>query len=51
MLPSEEDDLDAAIKVVSDEKRPPCGSISYVPSVAGLIMAGEVVKDLITEKK
>lgn len=40
-----------AIKVESDEVRPPCGSVSFVPSVAGLIMAGEVVKDLITEKK
>ena len=40
-----------AIKVVSDEKRPPCGSVSFVPSVAGLIMAGEIVKDLITEKE
>ncbi len=25
----------------------PCGSISFVPSVAGLIIAGEVVKDLL----
>lgn len=40
-----------AIKVNSAEERPPCGSVSFVPSVAGLIMAGEVVKDLITEKK
>ena len=40
-----------AIKVDSDEKRPPCGSVSFVPSVAGLIMAGEIVKDLITEKE
>lgn len=27
------------------------GSISFVPSVAGLLIAGEVVKDLLTEKK
>ena len=27
------------------------GSISFVPSVAGLIIAGEVIKDLIGEKK
>ena len=27
------------------------GSISFVPSVAGLIMAGEVIKDIITDKK
>lgn len=26
------------------------GSISFVPSVAGLILAGEVIKDLIAEK-
>ena len=28
-------------------KIPQLGSISFVPSVAGLIIAGEVVKDLI----
>lgn len=28
-------------------KKMPLGSISFVPSVAGLIIAGEVVKDLI----
>ncbi len=27
------------------------GSMSFVPSVAGLIIAGEVVKDLIADKK
>ena len=27
------------------------GSISFVPSVAGLILAGEVIKDLIAEKE
>ena len=30
----------------SSKKQPP-GSISYVPSIAGLMMAGEVIKDLI----
>ncbi len=32
-------------------KVPPPGSISFVPSVAGLIIAGEVVKDLISMEK
>jgi len=27
------------------------GSISFVPSVAGLIIAGEVIKDLLREEK
>ena len=30
-------------------RRPP-GSVAFVPSVAGLIMAGEVIKDLVAEK-
>lgn len=34
------------IKFDSEEKKVP-GSISFVPSVAGLILAGEVIKDLI----
>lgn len=29
-------------------KRPPTGSTPYVPPVAGLILAGEVIKDLLT---
>lgn len=33
------------------ERRDIPGSVAYVPSVAGLIIAGEVVKDLITVKK
>ena len=33
-------------KFKKDEERVP-GSISFVPSVAGLIIAGEVIKDLI----
>ena len=31
--------------IKSDEKNP--GSISFVPSVAGLIISGEVIKDII----
>ncbi len=39
------------IKVEQDEttKKPVPGSISFVPSVAGLIIAGEVVKDIINK--
>ena len=33
------------------ERRDIPGSVAYVPSVAGLIIAGEVVKDLTTVKK
>ena len=29
--------------------RPAPGSVAFVPSVAGLILAGEVIKDLITD--
>lgn len=32
-------------------ERPVPGSVSFVPSVAGLILAGEVIKDLAQEKK
>lgn len=43
-------------KVFNDETkgvtgRPVPGSISYVPSVAGLMIAGEVIRDIISEKK
>ena len=36
-----------AIKRETDERKPVPGSIAFVPSVAGLIIAGEVIKDLI----
>ena len=36
-----------AMKRETDERKPVPGSIAFVPSVAGLIIAGEVVKDLI----
>ena len=36
-------------KVKNDEGKRTPGSISFVPSVAGLIIAGEVVKDIIRE--
>lgn len=38
---------DFALKVSNNEKKLPPGSLSYVPSVAGLLMAGEIIKDLI----
>ena len=36
-----------AMKRDTEERKPVPGSIAFVPSVAGLIIAGEVVKDLI----
>ncbi len=36
---------------IKNGARRACGSVAFVPSVAGLIMAGEVIKDLITAKK
>ncbi len=38
-------------KVPGDSTRVSPGSISFVPSVAGLIMAGAVVRDLLGMKK
>ena len=38
-----------AIKRETDERKPVPGSIAFVPSVAGLILAGEVIKDLAAE--
>ena len=35
-----------SFEVNEGEKRTP-GSISFVPSVAGLIIAGEVIKDIV----
>ncbi len=37
--------------VVSDGSRHAPGSIAFVPSVAGLMIAGEVVRDLISDKQ
>ena len=40
-----------AIKIPSpDGERPVPGSIAFVPSVAGLIIAGEIIKDLVKEE-
>ena len=38
---------DLVIEEMQTNKRKTPGSISFVPSVAGLIMTGEVVKDII----
>ncbi len=42
--PCEEDILAAGLSL---EEKVPVGSVSFVPSVVGLIIAGEVVKDLV----
>ena len=40
-----------AIKIPSpDGEKPVPGSIAFVPSVAGLIIAGEIIKDLVKEE-
>ncbi len=36
--------------VYGKERRPAVGSVSFVPSVMGLIMAGEAIRDLVKEK-
>lgn len=47
---SKEEPVDTSINRKEGEKQVP-GSISFVPSVAGMIVASEVVKDLIKEIK
>ena len=40
-----------AIKIPAPNgERPVPGSIAFVPSVAGLIIAGEIIKDLVKEE-
>jgi len=39
-------EIDTVLETKGNTKRPVPGSISFVPSVAGLIMAGEVIKDI-----
>lgn len=38
-------------KSLNGKKRETPGSVAFVPSVAGMILAGEVIKDLLHEKK
>lgn len=44
--------MEPAVRISEDGKRQIPGSTAFVPSVAGLIIAGEVIKDLsgISEK-
>ncbi|MCR4624444.1 MAG: tRNA threonylcarbamoyladenosine dehydratase [Lachnospiraceae bacterium] len=44
---SEEEPLKPIISMSDESKREIPGSVAFVPSVAGLIIAGEVIKDLI----
>ncbi len=41
---------DAPVLPEENGKRTPPGSLSYVPSVAGLILAGEMIKELLSQK-
>lgn len=50
VLFSEEEPIKVSTREKTDVKVPP-GSISFVPSVAGLIIGGEVIKDLIGSTK
>jgi tRNA A37 threonylcarbamoyladenosine dehydratase len=49
VLYSKEEPLKSSARKDERGKIPP-GSISFVPSVAGLIIGGEVIKDLIKDK-
>lgn len=44
---SAENQVDAGIARQGSKRRSTPGSTAFVPSVAGLIIAGEVIKDLI----
>ena len=46
---SKEEPIKPSVATESTAKKQPPGSISFVPSVAGLIAAGEVIKDIIGE--
>ena len=48
---SKEEPIKINVKEVGNSKKQTSGSISFVPSVAGLIIAGEVVKDIIQINK
>ena len=37
-------------EIYKEEKKMVPGSVSFVPSVAGLIIAGEVIKDIIKKE-
>lgn len=46
---SKEEPVEAKVKVQADTRKSVPGSCAFVPSVAGLILAGEVIKDLAAE--
>lgn len=46
---SKEEPVEAKVKVQADSRKSVPGSCAFVPSVAGLILAGEVIKDLAAE--
>ena len=48
---SKEEPLKPEKKIIGENKKVVPGSISFVPSVAGLIIAGEVVKDILKTLK
>lgn len=53
VLFSKEEPIAPRVEAVSDGaeivKRTPPGSVSFVPSVAGLIIAGEIIKDIVNK--
>ena len=48
---SKEKPAELAETPISDGKKIPPGSVAFVPSVAGLIMAGEIIKDIVYGKE
>ncbi len=46
---NKQEENDEQNEMFKNTARPPVGSISFVPSVFGLVMAGEVVKDLVKQ--
>ena len=48
---SKEEPVEAKVKMQEDTRKSIPGSCAFVPSVAGLILAGEVVKDLTAEER
>lgn len=48
---SKEERVEAKVKMKEDTRKSIPGSCAFVPSVAGLILAGEVVKDLTAEER
>lgn len=51
VLYSKENPIDISKNIEEENAKHSPGSISFVPSVAGLIIAGEVIKDIVKEKE